>query len=174
MPALDSVEYNVSVPVAVALYYNAMFSALYGIVSSILVLQKLGLYELYYSLQKMLLMPIVIVWVFAEVARLYSGFCGNSKESVPQMSAFLLLTIFPQFPCVIFLGFLQEQAFPFDQVAGVIMCAFLITEFAFGWISLQALIRRQTAQFYRLCQAEEHSSENPQHGQHNPLQSQHG
>ena len=43
----------------------------------------------------------------------------------------------------------------------------MAAEFGFGWTSLQALIRRQTAQFYRLCQAGENRGE--AHGQTNPL-----
>lgn len=45
---------------------------------------------------------------------------------VPQMSAFLLMTIFPQMPCVAFLTLFQEHIFPVDRAAGWIMFVFLV------------------------------------------------
>lgn len=43
------------------------------------------------------------------------------------MSAFLLMTIFPQTPCVAFLTFFQEHIFPVDRAAGWIMLVFLVS-----------------------------------------------
>jgi len=94
-----------------------------------------------------------------EVARLYFAHTGNLKERVPQMSAFLLITIFPQFPCVIFFAFYQEFLLPFDKSIGFLMFFMLWIELVFGVVALQGLIRRQTAQFFRLCQEEEERDE---------------
>ena len=68
------------------------------------------------------------------------------------MSAFLLMTIFPQLPCVLFLGFYQELLFPFDESCGAIMVILLVVELLIGYLTLHSLIARQTAQFYRLVQ----------------------
>jgi len=71
------------------------------------------------------------------------------------MSAFLLITIFPQFPCVIYFAFYQEFLFPFDKSIGTFMFVLLWVKLLVGVFALQGLIRRQTAQFFRLCQEEE-------------------
>jgi hypothetical protein len=70
------------------------------------------------------------------------------------MSAFLLLGIFPQLPTIFFLTFIQEHAFPFDVIGGLIIIVLLFIELAIGAFAMKSLILRQTAHFYRLCQEE--------------------
>jgi hypothetical protein len=48
-------------------------------------------------------------------------------SQVPEMSAFLLMTIFPQIPCIMFFTTFQEHIFPIDRAAGWIMLAFLVS-----------------------------------------------
>ena len=71
------------------------------------------------------------------------------------LSAFLLLTIFPQLVAVTFFTFLQDPVFPFDKSGGSLMLLFLVSELFVGKRSVDKLIQRQTAQFFRLCQEEE-------------------
>ena len=96
-----------------------------------------------------------VFWSGAEIPRFYFGYVGNLNERVPQMSAFLLTTLFPQLPSILYLTVVQEHKFPFDQIAGYMMLALLLLEMVVGYNALRALIRRKTAQFYRLCQDEE-------------------
>jgi transmembrane protein 17 len=104
---------------------------------------------------QVLLLPTFVIWTLGELSRFYFAYTGNLKERVPQMSAFLLMTIFPQLPCVLYLAFFQEFIYPFDAGAGVVMFTLLLIELFAGYMTLHTLIARQTAQFYRLCQEEE-------------------
>ena len=92
------------------------------------------------------------MWLVVEPLRLVLGYIGNLQERVPQMSAFLLMTIFPQIPCLIFLALFQEHLFPYDRAAGNILLLSMIIEVIIGFQHLQQLIRKSTAEFYRMCQ----------------------
>ena len=136
-------------------YLNVFFSLTYLLGNCAVITEKLLHFRFTSNLQEVLLLPCFVIWVAGEMARFYFAYIGNLKERVPQMSAFLLMTIFPQLPCVIFLGFYQELLFPFDLSTGVVMLTMLIVELLVGYMTLHTLIQRQTAQFYRLCQEEE-------------------
>jgi hypothetical protein len=51
-----------------------------------LVICQLKYYVYRSDIDRILLAPLFILWVLAEVARLYSGFTGNLREMVPQVS----------------------------------------------------------------------------------------
>jgi len=144
-----------SVTLQLALYFNTMFSALYFVVTLGEILQKLINLEFKSSLNRAMIVPVFVFWSGAEIPRFYFGYVGNLNERVPQMSAFLLTTLFPQLPSILYLSVVQEHKFPFDQIAGYMMLALLLLEMVVGYNALRALIRRKTAQFYRLCQDEE-------------------
>ena len=103
-------------------------------------------------------LPVFVMWLVVEPLRLFLGYIGNLQERVPQMSAFLLMTIFPQIPCLVFLALFQEHIFPYDRVAGCILLSSMIIEVIVGFRSLQKLIRKSTAEFYRMCQNVDPSS----------------
>jgi len=71
-------------------------------------LNKLYNYEFQNSILKILTLPIFLLWSSTELARVALGYVGNIKERVPMISAFLLLTIFPQLVAVLFFTFLQD------------------------------------------------------------------
>jgi transmembrane protein 17 len=73
----------------------------------------------------------LIPWTIIEAVRLFYGYRGNLSEKVPDISSFLLISIFPQFPIVIFLGFVQGVKYPVDNVLGSIMIIFLVRLFLF-------------------------------------------
>mmetsp|Transcript_20145 Transcript_20145/g.33946 ORF Transcript_20145/g.33946 Transcript_20145/m.33946 type:complete len:84 (+) Transcript_20145:290-541(+) len=81
---------------------------------------------------------------------------GNLREKVPDLLTYLLISVFPQLPLVLYLAFFQEISFPLDPIIGVIMLAVLVSQFYLGHSTLQQLIRTQTAQFLRLCDREEY------------------
>jgi len=60
-------------------------------------------------------MPIFLLWSCTEFTRIALGYVGNVSERVPMMSAFLLLTIFPQFVAVFFLTARQDPVEPESQ-----------------------------------------------------------
>ena len=136
-------------------YANVFFSLAYFAGNLAVIIEKLLNFNFTSNLQQVLLLPCFVIWVLGELSRIYFAYTGNLKERVPQMSAFLLMTIFPQLPCVIYLAFYQEFIFPFDASTGLLMLIMLIIELGLGYATLHTLIQRQTAQFYRLCQEEE-------------------
>ena len=135
------------------LYYNSIFSAVYAGFSVCHIYEK---QEFVYNskIHWTLGPPMVGLWAAGELCRLYCGYTGNLNERVPETSAFLLVSIFPQIPCLVYLTFFQEHLWPLDRLLGIAQMGLLVLELMVGFNALQALIRRQTAQFYRLCQEE--------------------
>lgn len=74
--------------------------------------------------------------------------CGPGVQ-VPHASAFVMTTVFPQMPAVIFLALGQEHSMPIENILGSIMILFLCLEVYFGGRALRSLMRRQMAHFYR-------------------------
>jgi hypothetical protein len=92
-----------------------------------------------------------MIWSIGEVTRYFYGFNGNLREKVPDLLTYLLVTLFPQVPLMLYLSFIQELLFPIDILMGCIMLLGLILQLLFGYSTLRVLIANQTAQFLRLC-----------------------
>jgi hypothetical protein len=123
-----------SLPLQITLYFSSLYSLLHLIVVGTCALHKvvksllpslrhqLDLQLTYYryllDLQKYILIPVIIIWVLAEIVRFYYGFRGNLREKVPDLLTYLLVSVFPQIPLVIYLGFFQEILFPIDYLLG--------------------------------------------------------
>lgn len=151
----EIVEIKSSLSLQVLMYYQGFYSLLYCTVSGGCLLNKTYNYEYRNAILELLTLPIFLLWAVTEVARVSLGYVGNIQENVPMISAFLLLTVFPQLVAVAFFSFLQDPAFPFDSAAGCIMLVFLLLELVIGKRTLNALITTQTAHFKRLCQQQE-------------------
>jgi hypothetical protein len=95
-----------------------------------------------------------VVWVLAELIRLLLGFMGNLRERVPELAAFLLLTVFPQIPVVIFLSLGALNRAPIDLVAGVPQLIMLLVEAVLAYYTVRKFMRKQTAEFFRACQTD--------------------
>lgn len=134
---------------------QSRFSLLYFAICGGCLLNKLHNYKFQNSILTILTLPIFSLWCCIEIVRIGLGYIGNLLEKVPMISAFLLLTIFPQLVAILFLTFLQDPVFPFDTAAGSMMMLFLLSELYVGRLTFRTLIERQTAQFFRLCQEEE-------------------
>jgi len=96
-------EISSHLPFQVLLYYNAPFSVVFAVLETINVGYKMQYYEFNSSLGQLLIVPVLVLWTVAEGLRLYFGVRGNLAERVPQVAAFLLMSIFPQLPCLIFM-----------------------------------------------------------------------
>jgi transmembrane protein 17 len=77
---------------------------------------------------------------------------GNLKERVPELSTYILVTIFPQMPFIIYLAYVQPVLFPADPILGSFMLVFLCVQVVFGLQTVRMLIRSQTARFLRVCE----------------------
>lgn len=61
----------------------------------------------------------------------------------------------PQLPIVIYLSFAQQQyAQPLDTAIGIPLVIMLVLQLRYGLAAARALIRKQTADFFRLCHEE--------------------
>lgn len=92
------------------------------------------------------MLPFVLaLWCIVEVQRLWFGYMGNLQEKVgasargcrrrrcpplsaqiPQLLFFLLLSVLPQVPFVLYLTWLQRGATPFERAAGIPLAFFLV------------------------------------------------
>ena len=61
-----------------------------------------------------------------EPIRLYFGFKGNLKETVPDTATYLLIGLFPQGPIVAYLAFFQKVLFPIEYIIGSLMLILLV------------------------------------------------
>lgn len=134
---------------AMAIHFNIYFSFTYAFLVGGLVIEKQKRYIYQDDLQKFALVPVFSLWAFVESPRLYLGQYGNLTENVPRLAAFLLLSLFPQFAIVIYLGVYQELIFPCDKTMCGIASTFLISELVFGGTAMRHFIRCKTARFYR-------------------------
>ncbi len=72
------------------------------------------------------------------------------------LAAFLVLTVLPQLPLVVWLCFmsLPDGAYPLDVAVGVLQVVLLLAELRVGWAAIRALIGKQTADFIQVVQLE--------------------
>ena len=135
-----------SLPLQVTLHFNGLFSVLFLVVVGACSLAKV----LYYN--KKVSISTMTVWCVFEVVRLYYGISGNMTEKVPELATYILLTIFPQMPFMIYFAYVQPVLFPVDPILGTFMLIALVIQIYLGFLTLVRQIRSQTSQFMRLCE----------------------
>ena len=129
----------------VTLHFNVLFSLLYTILVGACSMSKVLFYNKKVSISS------ISVWAVFESVRLYYGISGNMTENVPELSAYLLITVFPQIPFALYFAYIQPVLFPADPVLGTLMLLLLLFQIYWGFVTTRRLIRNQTAQFMRLC-----------------------
>lgn len=87
-----------SLPLQISLYYNCLFSILFAIVVGSCSVNKILFYN------KKVSISVLSVWSFIEPFRLYYGYSGNLRERVADLATYLLMTLFPQLPFILYLG----------------------------------------------------------------------
>lgn len=135
------------------LYYNVFFSIMHSCITGALFKHKEldGYYE-----GIMITSPyIFIMWMIAEIVRLNLGFLGNLTETVPSMTAFLFMSIFPQSFILTYFCFFQVIRFTYDYVSNFILLGFVIAELIFGYIAVKSIVNYKTAR-YAVENTEEH------------------
>lgn len=135
----------------ICLMQNGLFSLALGAIELILVVTKLQNFEID-TFRKVLTPLVFVVWAIAEVFRLWFGYAGNVQEKVPQLSAFILVTVFPQVPCLVYLTFAQAILLPADLLFGCLQLAFCGIELYLCYGAVRVLVARQSANFFRLLQ----------------------
>mmetsp|Transcript_16817 Transcript_16817/g.32797 ORF Transcript_16817/g.32797 Transcript_16817/m.32797 type:complete len:165 (-) Transcript_16817:148-642(-) len=145
---------STSTSLQVCLHFNMYMSLIFLVLESIMLSNKLQHYEL--DVFGQVLAPLAFgVWCASEFFRLWFGFTGNLQEKLPQMSVFLLLSLFPQLPCLLYLMQLQDLQLPMEKILGGIMFAFTGFELIIGYHAMQALVKKQTVTYSRLIEHEE-------------------
>ena len=137
-----------SLPLAISLYYNCLFSIMFACVIGACSVYK----NLYFN--KKVSVSVIAFWCLIEPFRLYYGISGNMKEKVPDIATFLLITIFPQTPFILYFSYIQPVKFPVDPILGSFMLTFLVVEVIYAIQLVRVQIRSQTTQFMRLCEEE--------------------
>lgn len=69
------------------------------------------------------------------------------NEKVPDTATYLLMSIFPQLPIVLYLAYFQPTVFPVDPILGTFMLAFLVAELILGVLLIRKQIKQQTTYF---------------------------
>lgn len=105
----------------IALQYNILFSITYACINCAVVIEKANYYD------KLMPAGLLAVWAVMEPFRLYFGFQGNLKETVPDTATFLLMGLFPQCALVAYLAFFQPILYPIDYILGALMLLFLVS-----------------------------------------------
>jgi transmembrane protein 17 len=88
------------------------------------------------------------IFSLVEVIRLYFGHTGNLNEKVPSLAGFFLLSVFPQFPLMLYFVYLQFDVTALDRALTIVQLTFLCIEIVFGFIATKRLIGIQTSKFY--------------------------
>lgn len=110
-----------SLPLQISLYYNSLFSFFFAIVIGSCSINKIFYWN------KKVSISVLSVWAFIEPIRLYYGYSGNLNEKVPELATYLLISLFPTGPFLIYLAFLQPVIFPVDTFLSIIMLCFLVS-----------------------------------------------
>ena len=129
------------------LMYNSYYSIVYAFLLLINGWWKAEYFDLGTSgFLRILIM--VLAWSFFEYLRLHLGYRGNLCERVPQITAFFLLTLFPQFPLTLFFVFFEQAVLPLDYFMGWFMLIFIVFELGLSVGVTRRFMAKQTAQFF--------------------------
>ena len=152
MPPLDEQKKrrkDEKLPLAILIHFNVYLSCIFAVLIGPLVFEKHRSYNFRNSLQSSLIVPMYCGWVIAEIPRLYVGQKGVLRDTLPEMSSFLLISFFPQIWITVYLSFLQELILPFDSVLGTMMIVLITVEIVLAWRILRTMITRKYNQFYQ-------------------------
>jgi len=138
---------HVSLPLAISLYYNKLFSLVFAFLEAGLTHAKMNTYDFQNNLQKAALKPAFGLWCCIEIVRLYLGIHGTHKSNVPNMVSFVLLTLFPQVLLVLYVGFFQECVVTADKFLGGTLLGFLMMEICLGVDSLRVWAKLRTVEY---------------------------
>ncbi|NWT88527.1 TMM17 protein, partial [Lanius ludovicianus] len=134
-----------SLPLQVSLYFNVYFFPFWWLITvAILYLKYPDLPDYY----KAILVTIMILVSLTELIRLYLGYAGNLQERVPELTAFWLLTLFPQLPIILFLLFNENlKIHSLERAVHIIFAAFLSFQVVPAYFTLKRMVRVHAARF---------------------------
>jgi hypothetical protein len=101
------------------------------------------------------------VWAATELIRLWIGHTGNLREQLPQMSVFVMISIFPQVPCLLYLTQLQLMQLPIENALGGLLLALVVAEIFVGFSAARRLMGKQRQSYVRLVELLEKEDAKP-------------
>jgi hypothetical protein len=137
-----------SLPLAVLYHLNFFFSVAYAVVIGMLLIEKRANYIYDSELQKHLIAVVFFVWFAIECIRLRSGWIGNLEERVSTLVTSVLLSIFPQILCLVYIGYLQEMVFPADFIFTIVMFILQILSMILSGFVLKRMISIKASDFH--------------------------
>ncbi|KAM9446537.1 transmembrane protein 17A [Clarias gariepinus] len=144
----DQVSSKVSshLPLQMLLYFNMFFFPFWWLSEIVMLDLKFTLLAGYY--QWLMVGGMVIISAL-EALRLYLGYVGNLKEKVPELAAFLLISLAFQMPILLF--FLTDEGLiilPLERAVHSLYLAFLLGEVMSSFASLKVMTRKLALQFH--------------------------
>ncbi|XP_053530308.1 transmembrane protein 17A [Ictalurus punctatus] len=133
-------------PLQMLLYFNMFFFPFWWLSEIVMLDLKFTLLPGYY--QCLMVGGMVIISAL-EVLRVYLGYVGNLKEKVPELAAFLLISLAFQLPILLF--FLTDEGLivlPLEQAVHALYLAFLLGEVLSSFVALRVMTRKLTLQFH--------------------------
>ncbi|XP_028815118.1 transmembrane protein 17B [Denticeps clupeoides] len=135
-----------SLPLQMALFFNACFFPLWWISEVVTLHLKYGALPDYY---KFILITVLVVMTLIEAIRLYLGHAGNLQEKVPELAGFWLLSLLLQFPLILFLLFNEAiLIMPLERGVHIVLALFLLAEAIYGFVALREMVRHTESHFH--------------------------
>ncbi len=149
-----------SMQLQLLLQLNAVLSLIAVVVEVPVLYHKLTVYEL--DVFGRVMAPLCFgLWGTTELIRLWIGQTGNLREQLPQMSVFVMISIFPQLPCLLYLTQLQFMQMPMESALGGLLLAILIAEIVVGLGAARKLMGKQRQSYVRLVELLEKEDAKP-------------
>ncbi|CDW59066.1 transmembrane protein 17 [Trichuris trichiura] len=142
---LSTTELASSLPLQMAIYFNAYFAPCWLVGHVYTLVQK---YELLDVTHRSIVLALHLLMVVVEMVRLYVGFLGNITENVSQLSGFWIATLLLQLPMCLFFTFSGGLiSLPLDIGIDVVQVAFLLFELVVGIFAIRKMSRVQYSRF---------------------------
>uniref|UniRef100_H2YCW2 Transmembrane protein 17 n=1 Tax=Ciona savignyi TaxID=51511 RepID=H2YCW2_CIOSA len=137
---------STNLPLQMAMYFNAFFFPWWIISICVMLTIKYTYLDPTY---RVILIAILVIFSLVEGIRLFLGFVGNLQEKVPELFGFLLLTIVPQVPFLLFL-LLNEFTIilPLERAVHIVQAVLLLIELISGSVAAKAITRQQATKFH--------------------------
>jgi len=135
-----------SLPLQMTVYFNIFFFPFWLTAVALMLSLK---YVYLDGTYQVLLIAILVVFSAVEIIRLYLGFVGNLQEKVPELAGFLLLTVLPQFPLILFL-LLNDGTIimPLERAVHIVLTLMILIEIIASGITVASMTRRQATKFH--------------------------
>lgn len=85
-----------------------------------------SIYLTYHAPSKIMLLPLFSLFQLSSILSQISHFFSTFNLKVPELATYLLISVFPQTPLILYLAYVQPVKFPIDYILGSFMLVFLV------------------------------------------------